>query len=386
LIAAVFLSAALSAWRVQSGPLPSPEAAQTELEAGHYAVAEKDYQAIVAAHPRMAAAWVDLGISCFLQKKYQAAREALEQGLKLDPGMANGWLMLGISDFNLYRPEDAVGPLNQFIAKRPDDLQGHYYLGLSLLSLGRYPQAEQSLIAARRIAPRNVDVLYHLAECYLHEAQETRRDQIELRKKFERTVQEIAAIDPHSFRIGQLQAGYYEASGQNRKAIHELKILLKHDPKVSGLHYTLGCLYMEQRRYAPALSELQKELLLDLPYPRTFLQMGHIYVEEHQPERALPYLEKAVQIDSEKAISWVELGRAYEEMGQLEKAAGALQKGIQLGDQKASTYFVLGRVYRKLGRQDLARAAIEKSEQLSHQESARQIERVQEETSASKTH
>ncbi len=386
MIAAVFLSAALSAWGAQSGPPPSTETAQAELEAGHYAVAEKDYRALVVAHPEMAAAWIDLGISCFLQKKYQAAREALQQGLKLDPSMANGWLMLGMSDFNLYRPAEALAPLHKYVAARPDDLQGHYYLGLSLLSLGWCSQAEQSLIAARRIAPRNVDVLYHLAECYLREAQEKKGNQNELRKKFEETVREITAIDPHSLRIGQLRAGYYEASGENRKAIQELETLLRHDPKVSGLHYTLGCLYMEQRRYAPAIAELQKELLLDAPYPRTYLQMGHIYVEEHQPERALPYLEKAVQIDSGRAMSWVELGRAYEEMGQLEKSAGALQKGIQLGDQESSTYFVLGRVYRKLGKQDLARVAIEKSEQLSRQESARQIERAQEASSPSKTH
>src|SRR5207249_4298346 len=62
---------------------------------------------------------------------------------------------------------------------------------------------------------RNTDTLYHLAQCYLHLAQAKRADVKSLRTAFERTAGEIAAIDPASVRLRQLQAGFYEADGDS---------------------------------------------------------------------------------------------------------------------------------------------------------------------------
>src|SRR6266536_1403382 len=148
----LIMAVALLAFSGQAGsPPPSPEAAAAELEKGDYAAAERDYRGILAAYPRMPEAHTNLGISCFLQKKYQEAADILQQGLKLKPEMANAWLFLGISLFNLNRPDKALLPLRRYTVMQAADAQGYYYLGLSYLSLDRDAEAAQALLEARRL-------------------------------------------------------------------------------------------------------------------------------------------------------------------------------------------------------------------------------------------
>ncbi len=374
----LIVAAALLTVAAQSGPPPSPESAAAELQTGNYTAAERDYRQIVAAYPRMGEAYTNLGISYFLQKKYQQASETLERGLKLKPEMASAWLFLGISRFNLNEPSESISPLARYTTMNPGDVEGHYYFGLSLLSLDRYQAAAEALSSARKLDPKNTDVLYHLAECYLHLAGIKGADQSKLRASFQQTVGEIAAIAPDSIRLHQLQAGYYEASGDSGKAIQELEAAVKNRPRVQGVYYTLGCYYLKAYHYDQALAQFNAELALDSPFPRTYLQIGHAYADQRQPQKALPFLEKAIQTEPESGVPWVELGRVYLRMDQFEKAAAALEKAIKLGDRTASTYFILSTAYRKMGKLDLAEQAVKKSEEASREQSNKALEHVRE--------
>src|SRR5439155_18539721 len=287
----------------------------------------------------------------------------------LQPEMANAWLFLGISLFDLNEPDKAVVALRRYTSLRRDDAEGRYYLGISLVSLESFAEAAQELSEARRLDPRNTDILYHLAQCYLHLAQAKGADVRSLRAAFERTAGEIAAIDPASVRLRQLQAGFYEANGDSDKAIRELEEAVKSRPHVQGLYYTLGCLYLKEYRYDRALEAFNSELALDSPYPRTYLQMGHVYTDRHQPWKAIPFVEKATRAEPESGKPWVEMGRAYLMMNQFDRAAAALEKAIKLSDKRASTYFILSTAYRRMGKLDLAQQAVRHSEEASREES-----------------
>jgi tetratricopeptide (TPR) repeat protein len=105
------------------------------MRSGDYASAERLNRAILKLDPKLAEASNNLGLACFVQKKYVEAARAFEAGLKLKPEMANAWLLLGITRFNLNRPGDAIPALSKYTGMRGDDLQGHYFLGLSYLAL-----------------------------------------------------------------------------------------------------------------------------------------------------------------------------------------------------------------------------------------------------------
>ncbi len=339
--------------------------ASAAMQAGDYASAERHNRAILRLAPDLAEARSNLGLSCFLQKKYKEAVQAFESGIERKPEMANAWLFLGISQFHLNRPSLAVPRLQRYVEMRPGDFQGHYFLGLCLLGLQRYEDAGRSLRAALNIDRSNLDALYHLAQSLAGQA---RRDPLRreaLWPAYEAAVRDIAVIDPDSYRIGQLRAGYYEAVGEKKRAMEELETLLLRGSVARGLHYALGCLYTESGLYDKALEQFQAELRLDAPDPRTYLQLGHVYLALRKPGDAQPMLERAIEMEPESGgLVWVEMGRAYMIQDQPAKAAEAFEKGIGSGERKSSVYYQLAMAYRKAGRQEKYREALAISERM----------------------
>jgi tetratricopeptide (TPR) repeat protein len=339
------------------------------LQSGDYAAAERENREVLRLAPNLPEAEMNLGVSLFLEKKYQSAIGAFETGLKQKPAMSNARLFLGISYFNLDETAKALPFLQHYTSERPADLQGQYFLGLTYLALNRSADAEQALLAARRIDPRNIDVLYHLAQTYVGEARQFPAKREHLATAYASTFAEIEAIDPTSYRLAQLRAAFYESSGEKAKAIAELETLFKHDPHARGLHYTLGCLYLESLQYAQALAQFEAELALDNPEPRTYLQLGHTYLALSRPQAALDSLQKATVVTPDAAgVAWVEIGRTYRQLDKPSQATAAFEKGIQLGERKASVYYQLGLEARKAGDLARAREALAMSQKLRDEE------------------
>jgi tetratricopeptide (TPR) repeat protein len=340
-------------------------AASAAMQAGDYAGAERHNRAIVRLAPDLAEARSNLGLSCFLQKKYKDAVQAFESGLDRKPDMANAWLFLGLSQFHLNRLSLAAPPLRRYVEMRPDDFQGRYFLGLCLLGLERYRDAEHSLREALNLDRASIDALYHLAQSLAGQARREPSRSETLWPAYEAAVREIAAIDPDSYRIGQLKAGYYEASGEKKKAIEELERLLARGAAARGLHYSLGCLYTESGLYEKALGEFQAELRLDSPDPRTHLQLGHVYLALRKPAEAQSALERALEMEPESGgLIWVEVGRAHMMQEEPLQAVEAFEKAIGAGRRTSSVYYQLAMAYRKAGRPEKYREVLAISERM----------------------
>lgn len=344
-------------------------AAAVAMQSGDYVAAERNYQAIVRIRPNMAEAYVNLGLSLFLQRKYVEAIHDFDVALKLKPELANAKLFLGISHFKLNHSDPALSNLRQYASERPGDGEGQYYLGLAYLAVNKYSEAETALLAARSINPGNIDVLYHLTQIYLGQAAEDPSQRDLLARRYHDAVEEIAAIDPESYRLAQLRAGFYEVDGKKADAIRELETVLKQNPRSRGLHYTLGCLYTEAREYVKALAQFEAELKLDSPYPRTYLQLGHVYLALEKPAEALPVLERALKIEPESSgLVWVDIGRAYRLENRADEAARAFEQAIALGQAKASVYYQLAVAAKKSGNLTKSREALEMSQRLRREE------------------
>jgi tetratricopeptide (TPR) repeat protein len=367
--------AALSLWAQQDDALSRHAAeAAAALRSGDYAMAERENKAVLQIAPNLAEARMNLGISLFLQKKYEPAIEAFAAGLRQKPGMSNAKLFLGISHFDLNEPAKALPFLHDYSVEQPNDFQGRYYLGLAYLSLNRYQDAEHSLLEARRIDPSDVDALYHLAQAYVGEARENPTRRAELGTAYGSTFAKIEAIDPNSYRLAQLRAASYESKGETAKAVGELEALFVHDPHARGLHYTLGCLYLKATQYPKALEQFQAELALNSPEPRTYLQLGHTYIALEMAEQAIACLQKAALVTPANAGSaWVDIGRAYRQMNRPAEALAAYEKAISLGERTSAAYYQLSMEARRTGDIKRAREALAMSQRLRDEDQPLQI-------------
>ena len=341
------------------------QAASAAMRAGDYASAEEHYRAVAHLRPEMAEAEMNLGLSLFLQKKYQAATQAFDSALKVNPELINARLFAGISRFDLNHPAAAAPYLRRYTEAKPNDLQGQFYLGVSYLELDRYEDAERALRTASSIDPRNVDVLYHLAQSFLGQARKDPSRREAMARAYEKTLEQIAAIDPTSYRLAQIRAGVSELEGNKAQAMSELENLLRNDPRASGIHYALGCLYLEAREYEKARAQFQAELELERPYPRTWLQLGHVYVALQMPGKAIPMLQHALDVDpASSGLLWVNIAQAYRSLNEAEKSIAAYQKAIQLGQRGASIYYQLAFMQKKAGHVEEAGRNLAISEKL----------------------
>jgi tetratricopeptide (TPR) repeat protein len=236
---------------------------------------------------------------------------------------------------------------------------------LSYLELEKYEKAERALRAASSIDPRNVDVLYHLAQSFLGQARTDPSKRPAMAREYEKTLEQIAAIDPTSYRLAQIRAGVSELEGNKAEAIRQLEELLKNDPRASGIHYALGCLYLEAREYEKARAQFQDELKLERPYPRTWLQLGHAWVALQMPAQAIPMLQHALDVDpASSGLVWVDIAHAYRSLNEPAKSIAAYEKAIQLGERGASIYYQLAFMQKKAGRVEEARRNLAISEKL----------------------
>lgn len=416
--------------------------AQSALKAGKYATAEKHYAEFVRLQPGLGEAWANLGLALHMQKKRDAAIEAFERALKMKPGLLHAQLFLGINLFNANRTAPAQKVLATYTAAAPGDAQGHYYLGLTFATRALLQDAMYSLERASELAPKDVDILYHLAQNYIAQANEiTRRvaavdPKIPIIKSWQEThggpapgtrngpdprlereklmalkprlgrtppdldaeqesavalanlhvatTQRFHAIEPDGFRIHQLLAGFYEQTSQRELAIKELKTVLAMNPDVRGVHLALGAIYKDSSQPELALEQLKAELAIASPDPAARLQLAQVYLMLQQPDNALAELKLYQSNAPNDPLLHRTLGKVYTSLGQMERAQASYEKAIAEGDRDRGTYYQLGQVYRRLGKTDLATQAFAASNRAMQDELAQQRVRIEKAIEAQK--
>jgi tetratricopeptide (TPR) repeat protein len=111
------------------------------------------------------------------------AREYLDQAIAEDDRNAYAWMAMGMLEYkegNFYRAAHAFHRASRL---EPSRYEPHFNLGIVLESAGRYAKAIPEYEAAMELLPDDVEIMEHLARCYIKT--ETKLDQAQ--KLIERT-------------------------------------------------------------------------------------------------------------------------------------------------------------------------------------------------------
>jgi tetratricopeptide (TPR) repeat protein len=193
---------------------------------------------------------------------------------------------------------------------------------------------------------------YLLARCYEHLAV--------------RTLEEMAALDPGSYRVHQLMAQIAETQQDNEKALAEYRMVETLRPTLAGLHFAMGRLLWRQERLDEALAELRKELALNPNHVEANAEAGTIYVRQQEAQKGIPYLERAVKLQPGLLEARKQLGKGYSLIRRYREAEQQLKLALP-GDVDGSTYYILGNVYRQMGQTKDAAKALETARRIKAQ-------------------
>jgi Tfp pilus assembly protein PilF len=203
----------------RSAALARPSSADLQNVAKDYALlndlpdADHWMTLAVKMDPKDPEAWYGLGRIHSTEQRFNDAADCFERALVLDPGSVKAENNLGLSYEGLNRTDDAISAYRHAIewqqgSPHPSE-QPLLNLGIVLLHQGKLPEAEQLLVQAAAIAPRDPNIREQLGHLYLQTHQLP-----QAQAQFEQAI----ALNPKNSSLHFLLGRVYRAEGEDQKA------------------------------------------------------------------------------------------------------------------------------------------------------------------------
>ncbi len=139
-----------------------------------YDQAANEYELILERYPHaVPRVYQNLGLSYYLQRRYEDAVKTFEKGLEMEPGMLGARLLLGRSYLVMEQPENALPHLLQAHRRQPT-LEGATYLGQAYSTQADYERAADYYREALALAGKDQqdNIIYLIGKSYLKRNEE----------------------------------------------------------------------------------------------------------------------------------------------------------------------------------------------------------------------
>ncbi len=328
------------------------------MRTGNLDQAGDGFASIVKDAPQFAEAYLNLGLVREEQGRHADAIVSLRKALELKPRLRAASLFLGIAEFRSNRLDDAIASLRKETAGYPKDANAWMWLGVVELENGDGEAAADALDKAAKLAPDNVDILYHRGRAHLFVSNES--------------YARMFKADPKSWRIPELLAEANASADRHIDAIAEYAAAIKLAPNEPRLHEQLGTEYRLTGKMEEAQQAYLKELEIDPQNMTAQYKLGVLVLEMGDPARGKSLIEGALRVRPDLQNSDYNLGRAEMQLGNDEAAAAHFERATSAGgsdpDVVEQSWYQLGIVYRHLHRMEEAQKAMATFQKLKDQE------------------
>src|SRR5467141_3293194 len=203
--------------------------ATVAMREGRLDEAREGFAAIVKEIPSFAEANLNLGLVLQEQNRFDEAIGSFQRALILKPKLRGANLFLGVALFRLNHLDQAVVAIQKETTAYPKDSAAWMWLGVVRLAQEMPEEAAEALDKAAKLAPDDVDILYHRGHAHL----------LVSKNSYGR----MFKIDSHSWRVHQVIAQANAEADRHVDAIAEYQAAIKLAPAQSGLHEELGSEY-----------------------------------------------------------------------------------------------------------------------------------------------
>lgn len=132
------------------------------------------------------------------------------------------------------------------------------------------------------------------------------------------------------------------SSSELDKALELARTARMIDPDVPEVHWALGFIHAQARRYQPAIRSLQRAIELNRSYADAYALMGGIYTYIGEPERSIPLLRRALHFNPDGGyLYFLILGRAYLFENDIDQALINLREALQRNPDDVETHVYL---------------------------------------------
>jgi tetratricopeptide (TPR) repeat protein len=381
------------------------EEAQRDIEKKEFAAAIDPLQKFIAAQPDVAYGHFELAYVYTALQKADQARGEYERAIAIDPKMAEAYLNLGIL-FITRDPAVAVPNLRKAVELLPAQSRPRYLLGVAQENAKDYSAAAESFEGAYRLDPHNLEPILHLANLYLR-----LQRSVDAEAKF----RSILESQPNN---AQALRGVAECLAAQKKpeAVDAYRSYLTVQPTDSAARARLVHLLVEQQQYDAALGELNRAEAgqgtdaaanLDSLRMRADIQiaqkkwdnsivtlnkaialsprdaqlhsgLGRVYLQKRDFPDALKELKMALQLDGKNLAYWKDLSSSYYLSGDCASTLATLDQIAKMETPGAGPWFIRALCYDKLNQPKPALDAYQKFLSLDQGQNADQVWQAQE--------
>ena len=344
--------------------------AQAALDKNDYQAAIPPLQKFIAEKPDVAFAHFQLAYAYTALKQADDAQAEYEKAISLDPKMAEAYLNLGILLLPT-NPAQAVAPLKKAVDLLPSQSRPRNLLGTAQERSGDLKAAAESFEGAANLDPKDIDSLIHLGETYLKlgrsaDAEKKFRAALDLDPKSPEALHGLAVSLEAQKKPDALDAyrAYLAVVPQDDKARTRMLHLMvergQYDAAVAELQKSgqasnvdqlklKADIEVGQKKYEEAIATLKQAVALAPNDAQLHGGLGRVYMETRDFPNAERELKAALQLDRNNLVYWKDLSSAFYLAGNYPNTLAALDVIAKAETPGAGAWFIRALCYDKLG-------------------------------------
>jgi Flp pilus assembly protein TadD len=319
--------------------------------------ARAEYQRVIAIDPKMAAAYLNLGI-LLVDQDPAAAVAPLKKAVELSPAASRPRVLLGVAQ---ERSQDLTGAAESFVSARrldPRDADAAERLGTLYMNMRRPADAEPQFRSVLETDPNNKIALLALARSldeqnkpeaasaydnYLavEPSDETVRSRrlhtLLTQEKYDDALAELDRAEAaHGVTADSLRqrADILVAEKKWDAAIATIQKAVALAPGDAQLHGGLGRLWMQRRDFPPAEKELKAALTLDRNNLVYLKDLSSTYYLGGNYAAALTSMDEIAKVEKPSAFTWFIRALCYDKLKQPKPALAAYQTFLTMTTDK----------------------------------------------------
>jgi tetratricopeptide (TPR) repeat protein len=370
--------------------------AQRDINKNDFEAAITPLQKVLAEKPEFAYAHFQLAYVYTALKRTDDAHEEYENAISSDPKMAEAYLNLGILLLD-QRPGEAIVPLRKAVELLPAQSRPRFLLGVALERSGDKAAAAESFEGAVGLDPGDPEALVHLANVYLglkraSAADAKFRAALEIRPNFPPALLGLAqSLDAQK---KPEAAGAYrnylsvqpDDSNVRARLVHLLLDLQQHDealaeldradagqpPSLDSLRLRAD-IQIAQKHLDDAIATLRKAIALAPNDAQLHGGLGRLFLQQRDFPAAEKELNVALQLDRNNLVYWKDLSSTFYLAGNYPGALAALDVVAKSETPGPGAWFIRALCYDKLNQLQPAFDAYQKFLELAPDKKSNQV-------------
>ena len=267
----------------------------------------------------------------------QKALQMYDRAIELDRNQSEAYFSKGVLLVNLKRLDEAERAFEQGIERSKDSPIGYYYLGRIEIEAKQFDRAIQHLNQAIQTNPHFEPAYMALAALY--ETQQDRTGAIGVYRKY------LQVINPQSKEMRHHLIRLFLQDKAYRDALSELDTLLREDPDDLDSQLRMGLVYGELKEYPKAIAQLTKILSARPAELRVRDYLGLMYEELKEYDKAIDAYQANLKLQPTYTDGHLHLGFLYYRLKRSDEAIPHLVEVVKQNPKQSDAYLLLGLTY-----------------------------------------